>query len=160
MQNPTDEQIELILHNTKRFRDHLILRIAIDTGMRVGEIEALNVEDILDDGYKIRINKGKHHPEGRTIIIYSDPLIKMLKYYTKNRVGQEPLFISNKGGRLSKRIMQRIYTDVAAKIQLPKEQRHIHILRHSHVRRALGNVDGLPKYLGHSGWQGTIPYLP
>ncbi|MFA5216912.1 tyrosine-type recombinase/integrase [Sulfuricurvum sp.] len=157
----TDEQLNQVLDSAKHHRDHLILRLAIDTGMRVGEISALNVEDISPDCSDIRVSSSKYHPEGRTIPIYSRSLKRILSHHISGKDPKSPLISSNKSDRMSKRQMQRIYTDIAISLNLPKEKRHIHVLRHSYIRRMMedSRTINLPENLGHTDFHGLSHYV-
>jgi len=161
MKSLNDAQLTMILDNTKCIRDMLALRIAIDTGMRVGEIVSLDVKDIQDRGRRIVVNTSKRHPEGRTIVVESERLTKMLIHHIGNRPPDSALLVSNKGSRLSKRQLQRLYVNVAKKCGIPDDKCHIHILRHSYVRRMVDakNTTILRQRMGHKNFRSTSYYV-
>jgi integrase len=91
-----DEVLEL-LHNPKRLRDHLIVLLLYQTGMRVGELENLKLGDIDFDAEEVSIQKSKRHPEGRKVPLVDNVTRSKLKYYIGNRKGKKnPLFLSNR----------------------------------------------------------------
>lgn len=166
MKSLTNEQINKLLTNTKSARDLFIIRLALDTGMRVGEIAALNVEDIQDNAQTIRVKKAKNLPEGRIIKLSSKQLTNMLLYQIKNKPPQKPLISSIRGTRMSKRQMQRIYKEIAILIDLPIHLQHIHALRYTYIRRTFDDakenapekVIELPKNLGHKNFTSLSYY--
>jgi len=157
-----EDEIRAVLTKAKNFRDHLILRIIYETGMRVGECAALTVGDIdLQEG-EISIQRAKRHKEGRKVPIWNEVTIMWLQRHTDGRNREDDLFISNKGTPISKRQIQRIYEECAKRAGVDKERQHIHILRHTHAVMALkAGIDlrTLQLNLGHSKIDITAIYL-
>lgn len=157
-----DEVIEL-LHTPKRLRDHLIILLLYQTGMRVGELANLRLGDVDFDAEEISIQKSKRHPEGRKVPLVDNVTRTKLKYYIGNRKGKKnPLFLSNKGMALSKRQIQRVVSDNARVAGIDKERCHSHVLRHTHAVHALkSGIDlrTLQENLGHSSIDITAIYL-
>lgn len=81
-----------------------LLTLAVGTGMRIGELFALNVSDFDDAKGEIRIKKAKTKAGVRTVKL-GNILTEMLSTYLKQRERQDlgdesPLFITAKGKRI------------------------------------------------------------
>lgn len=97
-------------------RDAAILEILYSTGIRVGELMALNVPDISWDESVVRVmGKGKKE----RIVPIGGPALTSLRYYTEARtpgawgipepaIDPQALFINRRGGRLTDRSVNRI----------------------------------------------------
>ena len=112
-----DEQ-KLILRTTaKHQRDHLIISMALGTGLRLGEIVGLNVGDIYapNGTPKVRVRVRREIAKGGRAgdVFLPDRLTpKLARFWKwKTRRGErldagEPLFCAQSGRRLSKRRVQ------------------------------------------------------
>ncbi len=115
-----DEQ-KLILRTTaKHHRDHLIISLALGTGLRLGEINGLNVGDVYapNGTPKVRVRIRREIAKGGRAgdIFLPDRLVtKMARYLKwKTRRGERldpaaPLFCAQSGRRLSKRRVQFLW---------------------------------------------------
>ena len=159
-----EDEINALIHAPHNLRDHLIILILYQTGMRVGELEALDVGDVDFESEEIYIQKAKRHAEGRVVPLVDNVTKSKLQYYLGDRRKnkRDPLFISNKGGRLSKRQIQRIVEGQAARAGLDPDKRHAHVIRHTHAVHALkSGIDlrTLQQNLGHGSIEVTAIYL-
>jgi integrase/recombinase XerC len=97
-------------------RDAAILELLYSTGIRVGELVALNGPDISWDESVVRVmGKGKKE----RIVPIGGPALTSLRYYTEARtpgawgipepaIDPQALFINRRGGRLTDRSVNRI----------------------------------------------------
>lgn len=158
-----EDEVRRLLHIPKRLRDHLIILLLYQTGMRVGELAGLKLGDIDFDAEEISIQQSKRHKEGRKVPLVDNVTISKLRYYIGNRKGKkDPLFLSNKGGALSKRQIQRLIKKYAREAGIDSDRCHAHILRHTHAVHALkSGIDlrTLQENLGHSSIDVTAIYL-
>lgn len=139
-------------------RDRLILKMFISTGMRLSELEGLNVSDI--DGTQVTIRKGKGNKTRRVFI--SEELLQEVREYLDGREGAtEPLFISQKNSRLSERSIQRAVKKYMEKTGLDLEQFSTHSLRHTFASIMLQkgvDIVTIQQSLGHSSLETTQRY--
>lgn len=157
-----EDEIRKVLSNAKNFRDHLMLRILYQSGMRVGELQALRIKDVDLEEREISIQQAKRHKEGRKVPIWDNVTQMMLQQHMQGRDVDGPLFTSNKGTRISKRQIQRIYEDCAKRSGIDRERQHIHILRHTHAVMSLkAGIDlrTLQLNMGHTKIDITAIYL-
>ncbi len=93
--------------NSKGARDKAILELIYGTGLRVSEINSLNIEDIdLNMGIvKIKNSQGKYISIKSNVL---KCLSEYLKNFRKDYDLNDPLFINYKGGRISRQGMWKI----------------------------------------------------
>lgn len=148
-------------------RDHAMLALTIQTGLRISELIALNCQDItLETGANVH-TIGKGRKARRTPLI---PTIRtVLKAWLAERAGgpDEPLFPTRTGTRLSRHAVEHrlaIHLHAAASSHPSINGKHItmHTLRHTAAMRLLhaGNdVTVITLWLGHEQIATTDIYL-
>jgi len=148
-------------------RDRTLLLLALQAGLRVSELINLTCSDVvLGSGAHVRcIGKGRKE---RSTPLRKD-CVKTLRTWLAERAGAdaEPLFVSNRGDRLSRDAVERIvrkYADIAlSKCPTMKTKRVTpHVLRHSAAMQLLQNgVDRtvIALWLGHESVETTQMYI-
>ena len=137
------------------YRNRLILKIIIYTGVRVSEILNLKIKDIFkeDNVYLLQI-KGKGN-KPRVVMIKSSIIENDLKHWLDMRVCNSDLLVCNqKGERLTQAYVSRIVENILISVGIRKEKNGAHMLRHSFatllyakhhdlilVQEALGHAD-------------------
>jgi site-specific recombinase XerD len=148
-------------------RDRALLMLALQTGLRVSEIVALNRGDImLGTGAHVRC-EGKGRKQ-RTVPL-TRPTQATLHTWLTERAGapNDPLFPTRTGRRLSRdAVERRIATHAASAAQqcpsLRDKKLHPHVLRHSCAMSLLhAQVDTavIALWMGHADTRSTAPYL-
>lgn len=172
----TDEEQRRLLRvtgeNVKGFRDHVILSIALNTGMRESEIAALNVGDVrkLDGGVRrtIYLREFKRagagaDPEDQKVTFSDSTFYKLEKYLrTQRRHARDadPLFVSQFRKRLSTRRIRSMFRHWQEVAQFDRLYR-FHDLRHTcgtNVRRETGDIRVTQRVLRHRHLQTTQIY--
>jgi site-specific recombinase XerD len=148
-------------------RDRTMLLLAVQTGLRVSELIGLKCEDVV-------LGTGAHvHCEGKGRKHRCTPLrpetVKVLKAWLRERHGrsEDPLFLSTRGGSLSRDAIERLiakYAAAAARTcaSLKRKKVSPHVLRHSAAMDLLQNgVDRsvIALWLGHESVETTHMYL-
>jgi integrase/recombinase XerD len=148
-------------------RDHAMLALTIQTGLRISELTALNCQDVtLGTGANVH-TIGKGRKTRRTPLI---PAIRaVLKAWLAERTGtpEEPLFPTRTGTRLSRDAIEHrlaIHLRAAASNCPSLNAKHItmHTLRHTAAMRLLlaGNdITVIALWLGHEQITTTQIYL-
>ncbi len=142
-------------------RDKAILELLYSCGIRVGELVALNMENLdLEEGL-LKI-KGKGDKE--RIVPVGNRALSSIKNYLNAirsiRKDKEALFINNKGERLSDRSIRRIVKKYVIKKGLSWDISP-HSLRHSfatHLLEAGADIRVVQELLGHSSLSTTQKY--
>lgn len=164
-----DREIEMLLDQITDLRDKALIALFISTGLRLSEVYQLNRNTIQVEHKKTADGEvrvlgvgsviGKGDKE-RLFLVDRLTLESIGAYLRARRDDGEPLFISNRRQRLSRREMQHIFKKWCAKLKLPDY--HIHQLRHSYAER-LANA-GIPslvlkKLMGHASFSTTQGYF-
>lgn len=148
-------------------RDHAILSLALQTGLRVSEIINLRRRDIVT-GTGAHIScEGKGRKQRCTPL--RQEVVKVLDVWLKERAGAEddPLFPSARGKRLSRDALERLvrkHTVAAARTcpSLKSKKVSPHVLRHSTAMELLHHgVDQsvIALWLGHECVETTQIYI-
>ena len=148
-------------------RDRTLLLLALQTGLRVSELINLTCGDVvLGIGAHVRcIGKGRKE---RSTPLRKD-CVKALRVWLSERGGadSEPLFVSNRGDRLSRDAVERIvrkHVGVGRHTCPTLKGKRVtpHVLRHSAAMQFLQNgVDRtvIALWLGHESVESTQMYV-
>ncbi|HEY6424039.1 MAG TPA: tyrosine-type recombinase/integrase [Pseudonocardiaceae bacterium] len=148
-------------------RDHAMLLLAVQTGLRISELAALTYADVtLGAGANVH-TVGKGRKERRTPLV--SHTVEVLRAWLAERGGNgaEPLFPTVTGKRLSRDAIEHritLYAAFAAERCPSIRAKHVtaHTLRHSCAMRLLlegVDVTVIALWLGHSQVSTTDVYL-
>ena len=148
-------------------RDRTLLLLALQTGLRVSELIQLSCGDVvLGTGAHVRC-KGKGR-KARSTPLRRDS-VRVLRAWLDEHAGpgDQALFVSNRGGRLSRDAVERIvrkHVDLASRScpSLKDKRVSAHVLRHSAAMDLLHHgVDCtvIALWLGHESVETTQMYL-
>ncbi len=146
----TEEQMRQLIRASKNYRDAAILELLCTTGIRVGELRLLNLEDLDSINSVILIKHGKGDKE-REVFLTDECRTILNSYILKWNVLSGPLFCSSKGSRISIHAVQAISHSTSLLAGLPDTTPHM--LRHSYATCFAGKNDNvfiLQELLGHS----------
>ncbi|RBQ31906.1 integrase [Arcobacter sp. FW59] len=137
------------------YRNRLILKIIIYTGVRVSEVLNLKIKDLFneDDVYMLQIRGKGNKP--RVVMIKKYIIENDLQNWLNMRVCQNDLLVCNqKGERLTQAYISRVVENILISAGIRKEKNGAHMLRHSFatllyskhhdlilVQEALGHAD-------------------
>jgi len=171
----TKDEVEQILNSIDistpaGFRNRAIFELLWATGMRVSELSGLNLEDLELSTNEIRVF-GKGAKE--RIVLISDRAKSYLERYlhtARMLVAQgfeiqgngenSPVFINNKGYRLTEKTVRNVINDTVEKLELPKKVTP-HVFRHSFATYLIENGADLrvvQELLGHASISNTQIY--
>jgi len=148
-------------------RDHALLLLALQTGLRVSELVGLRREDIVvGRGAHVRcLGKGR---KARCTPLRRDAVATIQTWLNScSGLPQQPLLPSSRGGPLSRDAVERRlakYARIAARICPSLQKKHVapHVLRHSTAMDLLQHgVDRsvIALWLGHESVETTQMYL-
>jgi integrase len=149
-------------------RDWAILHVALDTGLRVSEICALTLRDvILDGGHPsliVRDGKGGKKRGVKLGTALREHLVTFVAWKLAKGEGtaaDAPLFVSLRGGALTRTAVYRVFRTYADAVAIP-ERFSIHSCRHTYAsmlyRASNYNLRLVQKQLGHRSIQTTQIY--
>lgn len=151
-------------NNVLDLRDRALLELLYATGMRVGEIVGMNVEDINFAERLIKVRgKGKKErllPFGRKAEVSLRSYFRLRSLINKGKIEERPLFLNYRGKRLTSRSVERIVDKYMRRAAL---QRKIspHSLRHSFASHLLSrgaDLRVIQELLGHESLATTQKY--
>ncbi|MGA1796861.1 MAG: site-specific tyrosine recombinase/integron integrase [bacterium] len=160
-----DEVIALIdapgVDDSMNLRDRAMLELFYATGIRVGELVALNegMLDVHKGAIKIR---GKGNKE--RLVLFGSRANEAIEAYLCSkpapRTGERPLFQNRHGGRLSSRSVHRIVRKYGERIMLRRGVTP-HTIRHTfatHLLESGADLRVIQELLGHSSLSTTQKY--
>ncbi len=145
-------------------RNKLILELFYSTGLRLSELVNISMQDINSKKWTVKVhgkgNKERLVPVGN---IVASALSKYREYRIKkfgNYGNQDPLFLSNRGKKISRQMTQVI---VKKYLEEVSEQMHLspHVLRHSFATHMLdrgAELLAVKELLGHESLSTTQLY--
>lgn len=153
---------------TNPVRDWAILHVALDAGLRVSEICNLRIRDVILDreNASLIVRDGKGNKK-RGVKMGKDLRNHLLEFLAwkerggESTSGRAPLFVSSRGGPLTRTAVYRIFKENALGIGLPVRF-SIHSCRHTYAsllyRASEFNIRLVQKQLGHRSVQTTQIY--
>ena len=155
----TDEELEIMRDNVGTVRDLALIDVLASTGMRVGELVKLNIEDVnFNERECIVLGKGN-----KERVVYFDARTKIhLKNYLDNRKdNNKALFISLKApyGRLSIGGVELRLRKIGKQLGIKKV--HPHKFRRTLATIAIDKgmpIEQVQKLLGHEKIDTTLQY--
>lgn len=146
-------------------RDRAILELLYSSGLRVGELTSLNLDDLDLGGGMVRV-MGKGGKE--RIVPIGSKAVEALQSYLARRGELQPkgesappyLFLNHRGGRLTPRSVARMITTYRLHKGIAKETTP-HTFRHSfatHLLDAGADLRGIQELLGHASLSTTQKY--
>lgn len=153
---------------THPVRDWAILHVALDTGLRVSEICALQLRDvILDGGHPALIVRDGKGGKKRGVKLGSALREHLAEFIAWKAASGEalvpgaPLFVSSRGGTLTRTAVYRVFRASADAVGIPSRF-SIHSCRHTYAsmlyRASSFNLRLVQKQLGHRSIQTTQIY--
>ncbi len=152
------QEINQIINSIRNSKHRLLISLSYGAGLRVSETVNLKVRDINPEELTIHLKKSKGDKDRITIFP------EKLKIELKNLVDQKDLnsylFISERGGKLTTRTAQKVFSNALKKAKI-KKTASFHSLRHSFATHLLENgvdVRYVQELLGHSNIRTTQRY--
>lgn len=163
----SDEQEALLKQPNPRYptgeRNRLMLRLMLDTGLRLAEAIDLRWKHIDLNTGKVMVRQGKGHKD-RTLWLGEDDLAMLRTWRDRQAkaTGGTPelVFTTLEGGKLHPRYVQRMVKRYTAKAGIEKDVTP-HTLRHSFATdlyRETTNIRLTQKALGHANLSTTQIY--
>jgi len=153
----------------KGAREWSMFVLAYKHGMRASEVCNLRLDDLDMKNGSIVVErlKGSLRTTQAVTEHRGEPLLnelKALREWLRQRSddGSDFLFNSQKGGRLDRSQVFRIFKAIAGEAGLPAEKQHPHALKHSiasHLVSANVNLALVKQQLGHKSIGSTMRYI-
>ncbi len=152
------KEIMQIIDSIKNLKHKLIISLAYGSGLRVSEIVNLKIKDVDLNELTIHLKQAKGAKD--RITIFPEKLKADLQNITAGKSENVFVFLSERGGRLTTRTAQKVFSNALRKAGINKEAT-FHSLRHSFATHLLENgvdVRYVQELLGHSNIRTTQRY--
>jgi len=158
-----------LLYKIDNYRDYAIVQIMLYGGLRMGEVCNLNREDIDFEEFTISVKNTKNRID-RTVAVTEKCISAIERYLETRDDTEEPLFLSQKKGRISRNLVYQLVKKYAimANLRTYKENDKVktkvspHTLRHTAATNLIANdcdVVVVQKHLGHRDIKSTLRYV-
>lgn len=151
-------EVFTLLDSIKNRKHRLMLSLAYGAGLRVAEVVGLKIRDLDFESRIIFVRNGKGAKDRITVL--PEKLIKELELFVCSLKGDEYVFNSQLGGKLSTRTLQKIFS-VALETAGIRKRASFHSLRHSFATHLIENgtdIRYLQELLGHRNIKTTQRY--
>lgn len=158
----TKEELSTFFNVCDNFKFKTIFMLAYGSGLRIGEIANLRVEDIDSKNMRIFVRQGKGNKERYTIL--SQQSLKMLReYWSKYRQHKRRgrIFLSESGEAITVGVIREHFRKYRRKAGL-SEKITMHTLRHCYATNLIENGATLiqvKELMGHSNIRSTMEYV-
>ncbi|MFA5175506.1 MAG: site-specific tyrosine recombinase/integron integrase [Patescibacteria group bacterium] len=152
------EEVRQVLGAIKNVKHKLLLGLIYSSGLRVGEVIRVKVRDLNFFEKLLSVRQGKGNKDRITVL--SDKVASVLEKYVKNKDADDFVFESERGGKLTERSAQKVFSD-ALRVSGVKRKVSCHSLRHSFATHLLENgtdIRYIQELLGHAKLQTTQIY--
>jgi integrase/recombinase XerD len=147
-------------------RDRTMFEMMYVTGMRIGEIEKLDVEDVDVCAGEVMIRQGKGEkdrivPLGKTVKGYLTKWLQEVRKWFVNTDKENALFTTRKGGRMPTGSIRGLFKRYLKDAGLWRDNLSPHSLRHSCATHLLDNgadIRYVQELLGHESLETTVVY--
>lgn len=161
----TDNEVKEFLNVfNKRYisshKNYLMVRISLETGMRVSEVLNLHIEDIDLNTGKVHIKQGKNDKD-RIVHISNQLLEEVIVYRDRIELGMKGLLFTTRTGQvIDKKNIDRMLKTYSSKTSIDKNI-HFHMFRHTYgtkIYRETKDIRLVQQVLGHSDISTTMIY--
>ena len=153
------EEVSRILRNVQNIKHKAILYLVYSSGLRVGEVVRLKVNDIDEDRMLIHVVQGKGRKDRYTLL--SQVALDTVNKYNEIESPKDWLFPGGKKDSfLTERSVQKVFQAACDKANIKKDV-SVHTLRHSfatHLLESGTDIRYIQELLGHSSSKTTEVY--
>lgn len=138
----------------------VIFELLYSTGLRIGELEALNIGDLDLNSRMLLVRKGKFGKE--RYVPMNETSAKLLKKHLKGRLtDRKEAVFKGQQGRLKAANIRARFRKELEKLGIKRIKSRIHVLRHSaatHLLENGANLRYVQELLGHESIETTVIY--
>ncbi|MGN1198962.1 MAG: tyrosine-type recombinase/integrase, partial [Acetatifactor sp.] len=157
-----DEEIEDIRDACQTLKEKALVELLLSTGMRVGEVSALNLSD-LDLQHKRVSIYGEKTNRYRTGMLTTKAVKALRKYIASREYCTDALFIADRKpyGRMQNSSIEKMVKDIAVRAGITRISVTVHVYRKtfaSIMYKKTKDVLLVSKLLGHAKTDMTVQY--
>ena len=157
--NPKD--VKKLIDVIRNVRDRALILILLRTGMRIGEVLGLTMNDLDIPEKKIRLMEGEKNEQGRVVYLSPDALFALKRWLRVRRKEEAYLFYGQHHGRLCYSAARSCFVKYLRKARLDQKGYTVHCLRHTFASELLNagmRLEVLQELLGHEDIEVTSRY--
>ena len=142
-------------------RDRALILLLLRTGLRIGEVLGLTMNDIDAPGKKVRVMQGEKNEQGRVVYLSSDAIFALRRWFKIRKKEEAYLFYGQHHGRLCYRAARSCFVKYLRKARLDQKGYTVHCLRHTFASELLNagmRLEVLQQLLGHDDIEVTRRY--
>lgn len=154
----TKEEVKRILGCVKNVKHKLLLGLMYSSGLRVSEVISVRAGDFDFKNRMLRVRQAKGAKDRVTVL--SEKVAGVMEKYVKNKNGNEYIFGSGRGEKLTERTAQKVFAEALGKSEI-KKKAGCHSLRHSFATHLLEDgtdIRYIQELLGHARLATTQVY--
>lgn len=168
----TDDQVESLLGQPDKttyagFRDYVLMRLLVESGMRINEVLSLNIADIDLQNRMTMLGGSKNKNRKMRIVPLSADMVCLIVNIMEENKSYFPdtkyIFLANYGERLSQVSISHRIKQYGIKAGIADQVRcSPHTFRHTFAKRFLtsgGDIIALQRILGHSSMEMVRKYV-
>ncbi|MDD3350831.1 MAG: site-specific integrase [Eubacteriales bacterium] len=153
------EEVARILKSVRNIKHRAILYLVYSSGLRVGEVVRLKVNDLDQDRMLLRVEQGKGRKDRYTLL--SQVAVDLVNKYIEREEPEVRLFPGGKEDHfITERTVQKVFRDACDRAGIRKDV-SVHTLRHSfatHLLESGTDIRYIQELLGHSSSKTTEIY--
>lgn len=156
----TEDEVLRMIHQTTKQRDNVLLRVLYASAGRISEVCGLTWADVQPNGDSGQVTLFGKGDKTRAVKLSKATWQALQALRPMLCDGNDPVFVSQKGGRLDETQVHRIVKQAAQRAGIAGNV-SAHWLRHSHASHALdrgANIALVRDTLGHSSLAITSRY--
>jgi type 1 fimbriae regulatory protein FimB len=163
----TKQILQILKVASKSKRNHAMILLGFQHGMRASEVCGLKLKDIdlKNDRITVRRLKGSLETTQSMSNVVGQPLLSELRvikaWLAERSDASDYVFTSQKGGRVDRTQFFRIFQNTAERAGIPVDLRHPHCLKHSlgfALVESGAHMATIKQALGHKSMQSTSVY--
>jgi len=157
--NPGD--VRQLLSVIGPIRDRALILVLLRTGMRIGELLALKVNDLDIRERKIHLFEGEKNSLGRVVYLSDDALFALRRWLSKRDHKKGVLFYGRGRDQLGYSSARHLFVKYLKKAGLENRGYTVHSLRHTFASELLNagmRLECLQQLLGHQNIEMTRRY--
>ncbi len=157
--NPTD--VRKLLCVIDDIRDRALFLVLLRTGMRIGELLGLKVNDLDIRERKIHLFEGEKNSMGRVVYLSDDALFAIKLWLRRRDKNKEFIFYGRSNGPLCYSSGRGLFVKYLKKAGLNQKGYTVHCLRHTFASELLNagmRLECLQQLLGHQDIEVTRRY--
>lgn len=149
----TQQERNKLLDAVSDDRNRAILALGFGHGFRSSEIADLQLSDVDLENGLLTVRRGKGSETNVHSLLPGEAELLAAVIDSRERATSPYVFVSQKGGKLDRSQIFRIFQQAAEKAGLPAHKRHYHCAKHTVAFSMLKGGATLPEVQKYLGWK-------